>query len=61
MDTKSIGTPSEQEFGQTPRTMKETQIGHSTEMTMKVEEYLAYIKEYKSGQRPPPPEFNGFP
>jgi hypothetical protein len=49
MDTKSTGTPSEQEFGQTPRTMREMQTGHSTEMTMKVEEYLANIKDYKSG------------
>lgn len=48
MDTKSIGTPSEQEFGQTPKTMKEKAAGDPIEMTMKVEEYLAHIKEYRS-------------
>jgi hypothetical protein len=30
-------------------------------MTMKVEEYLAHIREYRSKQRPPPTEFNGVP
>ena len=47
MDTRSTETPSEQEFGQTPKTMKEKAAGDSVEMTMKVEEYLAHIKEYR--------------
>jgi hypothetical protein len=44
MDTKSIGTPSEQEFGQTPRTTKEAENGPSIEMSMKVEEYMDHVR-----------------
>ena len=36
-------------------------LGALVEMTMKVEEYLAHIKEYRSRQLPPPAEFNGVP
>jgi hypothetical protein len=42
-------------------TEKEKAPGDSIQMTMKVEEYLAHIKEYRSKQRPPPMEFNGIP
>jgi hypothetical protein len=35
--------------------------GELVEMTMRVEDYVANIAEYRSRQRPPPAEFNGFP
>ena len=61
MDTKSTGTLSEQEIGQTPKTATGKEAGESVEMTMRVEEYLAHIKDYRFRQRPPPTEFNGIP
>jgi hypothetical protein len=54
MDTKSTGTLSEQEIGQTPKTVIGKEDGEPVEMTMRVEEYLAHITEYRLRQRPPP-------
>jgi hypothetical protein len=61
MDTKSTGSSSGQETGQTPKTTTGKGDGEPVEMTMRVEEYLAHIAEYRLRQRPPPTEFNGFP
>ncbi len=45
MDTKSTGTLSEQEIEQTLKTATGKEAGESVEMTMRVEEYLAHIKD----------------
>ncbi len=61
MDTKSTGSSSERGTGQTPKMVTEKEDGKLVEMTMRVEDYIAHITEYRSRQRPPPAEFNGFP
>jgi hypothetical protein len=47
MDTRSTGTLSEQEHGRTLKVMTGQEAGEPIEMTMKVEEYLAHIRDYR--------------